>query len=93
MSERIAAIDAIDEELNYQDKKWGDVYDDGDWSIGDWIIFMERYVERAKALLGHPIPALCEVRKIGALAVKCMICHGTVTRTEEDEADALSEER
>lgn len=89
--EREVVYKVLDGELNYQVKKWEDQYNDDDWSIGDWLIFIERYVERAKSNIGYPTQALCEIRKIAALGVKCLMHHGAPTRTEEKAVKLLLE--
>lgn len=91
MTHREKVFAAIDGEFTYQQKEWGDLYNDEDWSIGDWLIFMERYVEKAKNNIGHSSQALCEIRKVAALAVKCLMHHGVPSRADEEEAKRLAE--
>jgi hypothetical protein len=69
----------IDGERDYQDKKWGGEFDDKEWSGGDWIIFIERYVAEAKSKIGYP-DVMDSVRKIAALAVACMEYNETKPR-------------
>lgn len=69
----------IDGERDYQNKKWGEDYNDKEWSIGDWLIFIERYVKEGKDKLGHP-EERDAIRKIAALAVACMEYYETMPR-------------
>lgn len=69
--ERAEVYKLIDDEREYQDKKWGHEFDDRAWSVGDWLIFIERYVKEGKDNLGY-VNANNAIRKIAALAVACM---------------------
>jgi len=82
MINRLEVYEAIDGERDYQDKKWGSQFNDSEWSIGDWLIFMERYVEEAKGRIGYDVEALDSVRKIAALAVACMEYNGAPKRID-----------
>lgn len=81
--EREQVYKRIDQERNYQDVKWknNDVPDD-EKSIAEWLNYIEFHLGKAKNeiyYLKHQ-EALAEVRKIAALAVKCMEVHGCPER-------------
>lgn len=80
MIPRSEAYAAIDTERSYQDVKWGPLFDDNEWSVGDWLIFIERYVDEAKNSIGNDNAALDSVRKVAGLAVACMEHHGAPKR-------------
>lgn len=69
----------LDEERVYQDKIWkGKSHD-----LGNWIIYMEHYLNRAKKELStetSDIPALHQLRKLVALGVACFEQHGVPSR-------------
>jgi hypothetical protein len=69
----------INGERDYQDSKWSPEFDDSKWSIGDWLIFIQRYVNEAESKLGYPA-ALDSIRKIAGLAVACMEYNGAPER-------------
>lgn len=73
---------AIDGERHYQDGLWP--AGRAALSVGDFILMVEEYALRArKEWAGQPYPetkALDHMRKIGAIAVRCMETHGAVVR-------------
>jgi hypothetical protein len=77
----------IDGERRYQISRWSKEFDDSQWSIGDWIIFIERYIEEAKRYVGYKEQSLAAIRKIAALSVACMEYNGLSKRPgfEDDE--------
>lgn len=81
--DRQEIFDMIEEERRYQDEKWGDEYDDGEWAINDWIEFIRRQIKQAHADTGNTPAAMCHIRKIAALAVACMEYYDTPSREEE----------
>ena len=80
---RAEVYQAINSERTYQDKKWGGSDHDRIWNVGDWLIFMDVYLQRAKqeytAFAGNPSD---QVRKLAALAVACMEYNGVICRKE-----------
>jgi hypothetical protein len=54
MTPRETVYKAIDGERDYQNSKWSSEFDDSKWSIGDWLIFIQRYVYEAENNLGYP---------------------------------------
>ena len=61
----------IDSERDYQEKKQAR-WDDSDWHISDWVVFIRRYLKKIDDWTGHPKEQLDEMRKVAALAVVCM---------------------
>ena len=85
--ERENVYKRIDQERDYQDIKWknNDVPDD-EKSIAEWLNYIEFHLGKAKNeiyYLKHQ-EALAEVRKIAALAVKCMEIHGCSERNVDN---------
>ncbi len=80
MISRANVYEAIDSERAYQISKWTQEFDDVDWSLSDWIIFMERYIEEAKSNTGYSINVLAAIRKVAGLAVACMEHNGAPYR-------------
>lgn len=80
-STRAEVYAAIDSEREYQDKKWGGESHDQLWNVGDWLVFMEVFLDKAKkeytAFEGNPSD---EVRKVAALAIACMEYNGISPR-------------
>ena len=75
----------IDGERDYQDKLWGGAPHDASKSVGDFIIYMDRFLNKAKELYttrDSNKPALEEIRKITALGVTCMEYNVTPKRME-----------
>jgi hypothetical protein len=75
---RTEVYSVINGERDYQDRKWVK-FDDAKWSVGDWLIFIQRYVDEAESKLGYP-EALDSIRKIAGLAVACMEYNGAPKR-------------
>lgn len=85
MTTRQAVYAAIDGERAYQDAKWGGRNHDNVESIANFILYIERYLNQAKAALvdsTHDTAALDVIRKVAALAVVCMEVHGAPGRKE-----------
>jgi hypothetical protein len=76
----------IDSERDYQDSKWGGRNHDQIHEIEAWIMYMEHYIARAKAVLSTEpyttanIKAMDELRKAIALGVACMENYETSRR-------------
>lgn len=81
MIDRKRVYKAIDSEREYQDLKWGGSIHDEEWNVGDWLIFMDVFLNKAKAEYtseeGYPLE---EIRKVAALAVACMEYNGAPNR-------------
>ena len=77
--ERKQVYELIDGERAYQQSKWSPDFDDSKWSIGDWLVFIERYVQEGKNNLGYEKSKDAN-RKIAALAVACMEYNDTNPR-------------
>lgn len=71
---REEAYSLVDLERFYQDGKWGGEEHDSKHNVADWIIFMEIYLDRAKAAV-HSTgkrEAMEQILKVTALGVACM---------------------
>lgn len=80
---RRRVYEAIDSEREYQDQKWGNPRHDEQESMGNFLIYIERYLNRAKAgFYDHnaTVDVLNDVRKIAALAVAAMEQFGAPKR-------------
>lgn len=79
---RAEVYSAINGERHYQDSLWPEGR--AALSVGDFILMVEEYAARArKEWAGQLYPetkALDHMRKIGAIAVRCMETHGAVVR-------------
>lgn len=72
----------IDSEREYQDKKWGGGIHDEGHSLGDYLLFMEHHLNKAKALWSseNAKNAVHELRKATALGVSFMEINGCPKR-------------
>lgn len=72
-------FDAIAVERNYQDRKWGGTTHDQNHNLGDWISFMETYLDEARNANSHgdSTTALAKIKKVTALGVAAMEYLGT----------------
>lgn len=76
-------IEAINTERDYQDSLPGNLTDRYLHSVGESILLLEEYVQRAKQEWVNNAgdwDALDEIRKIAAIAVRCMEQHGAPRR-------------
>jgi hypothetical protein len=86
MTERSSVYQAIDGERDYQDEMQvgPDGRTDGrDKSVGDHLTLIRVYSAKADAAYSEnpgDLPAIHEIRKIAALAVRCMEDHGAPAR-------------
>lgn len=81
--ERNKIYEIIDSERNYQDEKWGGVEHDENKSVGDYLIYMETYLHKARTIYTSDLPsmeALQQLRKVVALGVACFEIHGIIPR-------------
>lgn len=89
MATRSQAFHAIDTERDYQDQMRGNSarnQQSDNRELGSLILFMDTYLQKAKAAFSGPHPvgfdaALHEVRKVAALGVLAMELHGAPNRT------------
>jgi len=72
--ERSEAYQLIDEEREYQNSKPPRPKSDADTSVGEWLIYIEEQLSRAKHNVYKldQLLAMDNVLKIAALAVACM---------------------
>jgi hypothetical protein len=76
----------IDGERDYQDSKWGGRNHDQIHEIEAWIMYMEHYIDQAKAILSTEsyvtanTKAMGELRKAIALGIACMENYETPRR-------------
>ena len=73
----------IDGERDYQNYLGSDRMDGSDHSVGDYLTMMDTYFRRAKdAWTNNPgdVASLKEIRKVAAIAVRCMEEHGAYPR-------------
>jgi hypothetical protein len=73
----------INGERAYQDERWGVPAPDQYKSVGDFLVYMDRYLSRAKeeyTTKDGNESALHMIRKVAALAVACMEYNGAPPR-------------
>ena len=83
MDTRQHVYNIINGERDYQDKRWGGESHDKYKSVGDFLIYIDDYVRRAKEIYTSDTDVdatLHVVRKIAALAVACMEYNGAPPR-------------
>lgn len=88
MTNRSTVYYAIDGERDYQDSKLGNSRrekTEDNRELGSLILFMDVYVEKAKAAFAGPHPegkeeALHQIRKVAALGVLAMELYGAPRR-------------
>jgi hypothetical protein len=69
----------IDKERYYQDLKWGGPDHDRTHSVGDWIVFMDIFLEKAKrGLRRNDTEALVNILKLTSLGVAALESAGDV---------------
>lgn len=77
---RQEVYDAVDDERDHQDAKWGTIDEHGH-TIGEWILILEAELEEAKRAIikggGGRNSVLHEIRQVAAVAIACMEQHGT----------------
>lgn len=81
---RVEIYKEIDNERDYQDSKWKNQdVSDLEKSISEWIIYIEKHLEKAKSDIYQldKTDALSEIRKVAALSVACLEIHGCPHRT------------
>jgi len=81
---RETVFDRMDEERAYQDKLNTDTM-----TVGEELVLMREYLNRAQATYStsfgdpHEEPTMHVIRKIAALAIRCMEHHGAPERTTD----------
>lgn len=82
-------LEALQSERDYQEHKWPDHYH----SVGEWIMVMDRTLEKAKWawLNGHrdSNEALEEIRQVTAVGIAAMQEHGALMRLTRPGPDAM----
>lgn len=81
------AFEAINSELDYQERVWPSPSDIPTLSVGEEILLMEEYLLKARAEWQQSRDpdertALEMIRKITATGVRCMAHHGSIPREE-----------
>lgn len=84
MSDRDLVFKAIGNERDYQERIWGDL--DETNSVGDFILYMQRYLDRArdayknKETFGDPkqVEAVKAILKVTTLGVAALERHGAI---------------
>lgn len=74
-------IDAINIEREYQDRLWHDI--DETNSIGDFLCFMQNYLDKAREEINDSDAALRNIRKVSAIGIKVMEKFGIGTINRE----------
>jgi len=73
----------IDNERNYQDRKWGVMAHDEGHGVNDFILYMQHYLTKSIAEATNNWSnekSLDELRKVVALGIACMEVHGAPER-------------
>lgn len=78
----------LDDERTYQEQRWGvrnagGQYVEAEHSVGDFLVFVDKYVADAKRALTTQASdrgALEELRKVAGLCVACFEQHGVPRR-------------
>ena len=90
--ERSEVYDRIDVERQYQDLRWtprraANGVADSEKPPAEWINYMEFHLNEAKkeVYMLNDEEALAQVRKVAALAVRCMELHGCPERVIPEE--------
>ena len=82
----------IENERAYQDQVWGGNNHDKAHTVGDWIVYMNHYLDRAKikhsTAFRSDKEALTELRKVVALGIACFEQFGVPER--ESNIDQIS---
>jgi len=83
MVSRIKVYDVIKGERDYQNALGPERTDGSEKTVGDYLTMLRAYLNRAdEAWIANSgcVPALHEMRKIAAIAVRCMEEHGAPRR-------------
>ena len=82
---RESVFDAIDDERDFQDQKWGTI-EDHPHEVGGWLTIMRSLLLKAEMEWTGSrgdAGALEEIRKVVAVGVACMEQHGVQPRKQE----------
>jgi hypothetical protein len=86
MPERAEVYKIIDSEREYQGDLGPDRTDSSDHSVGDYLVMLDTYLRAAKDEWTNNagvVMSLHNVRKVAAIAVRCMEEHGAPSRALE----------
>jgi hypothetical protein len=76
---------ALDSEREYQINRWGGESHDNKKSVGDFIVYMETHLQKAKEHYSSDDfsnQTLDELRKVTAIGVACFEVHGVSARRQ-----------
>lgn len=79
---RTQVYEILDEEREYQDKKWGGKEHDEAHSVSDWLIFIRKHLNQAENAIynSDAKSAMDAVRKITGIGVAAMEAKGSPRR-------------
>ena len=86
MLTKLAVLEIVSAERDYQDAKWGALAT-RPREVGSWITLLAKFVHGAQvAYCESPgnQPALAEIRKVAALAFACLEQHGAPSRGRKE---------
>lgn len=90
--ERTKVYKRIDKERDYQDQRWvvskdSDKTPDNEKPVAEWLNYIEFHLAKAKekVYMLEKDAALAEIRKVAALAVRCIEIHGCPKRIIPEE--------
>jgi hypothetical protein len=83
----------IDQERNYQDEKWGGPDHDLNHTIGDWLLFIEKFLNRAKQnyIKGDGTQTGKNVIQIASLCVALLECKSKIATNMDGRRHGKSE--
>lgn len=83
MTSKEDVFEAVKQERDYQDKKWGTI-EQHPHSIPEWIMIMEAELAEAKQawLKGSLLDSNCELVQVVAVGVAALEQHGIVFRAK-----------
>lgn len=87
--DRAIVYRVIDSERHYQNNLGVDRSDGVDRTVGDYLTMLDCYLRKAKdQWTNNPgnLEALHEIRKVAAIAVRCMEEHGAPSREVKDKS-------
>lgn len=74
----------LNKERDYQDKRWGGNNHDETHNLGDWLIYMQHYMDRARikytTSMNTNKSTLDELRKVVAIGIACFEQQGLPER-------------
>ena len=76
----------INSERQYQDSRWRNGKSDFEKDTSEWVTYIEHHLNKAKNKIYEldNDKALAEIRKVAALAVRCLEIHGCPKRINKD---------